>query len=43
VAFVYDPPAFKIGLGISLLAWGGVALAALGLVLAGRRRALGAK
>jgi len=43
VTFIYDPPAFKIGLGISLLAWVGVAVAALGLFLAGRRRALGAK
>jgi uncharacterized membrane protein YfhO len=43
VTFIYDPPAFKIGLGISLLAWVGVAVAALGLFLVGRRRALGAK
>jgi len=43
VTFVYDPPTFKIGLGISLLAWVGVAVAALGLSLASHRRALGAK
>lgn len=40
VTFVYDPPAFKIGLGISLFAWVGIVLAVVGLFLAGRRPAL---
>ena len=33
VTFFYDPPAFKIGLGISLLACGSVAAAVVGLLL----------
>jgi len=37
VTFFYDPPAFKIGLGISLLAGGGVAAAVIGLLLVGGR------
>jgi hypothetical protein len=37
VTFFYDPPAFKIGLGVSLLACAGVATTVVGLLLAGRR------
>jgi uncharacterized membrane protein YfhO len=37
VTFLYDPPAFKIGAGISLAACGSVAIAVVALLLAGRR------
>lgn len=40
VTFFYDPPAFKIGLVISLLAWGIVATAVVGLLLVGRHPTL---
>ena len=38
VHFVYDPLAFKLGVAISALAWGGIAIAAVGLFLTSRRR-----
>jgi len=37
VTFLYNPPAFKIGAGISLAACGSVAIAGVALLLAGRR------
>jgi hypothetical protein len=37
VTFFYDPPAFKIGVGISLVACGGVAITGVVLLVTGRR------
>jgi hypothetical protein len=40
VTFIYNPPPFKIGLGISLFTWAGVVVAAIGLFLVDCRPAL---
>jgi len=40
VTFTYDPPSFRIGLGISLVAWAGVAGVSVWQVLTRRRQTL---